>query len=547
MDLFSLFSFSKPVARRRAPSRPDRSRDSNRASSRGSTRPRLPRGAPGRPFEALEPRALLSATGVTYQGGPLINNVAVETVFLGQEWSTDPTLHSNAYQLDQFFNYLTNSSYMDMLHEYSTPQAGQIGRGSFAGGVVLPEDDWRRGMIADQTIENILNNEIVAGNIAPPDSNRLLFVFTPPNVAVTQGGSSSDGFPEGFAGYHNSFVDSAGGLVRYAVIPDPIGNDQGSLSVFDQQTSASSHEMAEAVTDPDGTSWWDDSNDAQSGEEIGDFADLNTNTVYLGGYAVERLWSNQFGGLEAPAGFSPTPTPISTGGITPPASGGQTSGGQTSGGNSNADELPPNLASVAMSLTHDTNSEASFVAGIYQEYVGRAPDLAGLDYWIGRMKSSMTDEQVEAAFTSTPEYVQVHGPSDTGWVSAMYQDVLGRAADAAGLQYWTSQLQAGVSHYQVALGLADSAEHEALVIGNDYQTFLGRSASPQDVSYWVSRFEQGATNEQLLASFLASAEYYNNPAKGQADRIAWIDSAFQDLYGRAPSGYETTEWLAELG
>lgn len=540
MDLFSLLSLSKPVTAHR------RHRRAGPGRARQVLSPRLAL----RRLEALEPRALLSATGVTYQGGPLINNVAVETVFLGQEWSTDPNLQANAYQLDQFFNYITNSSYMDMLHEYSTPQAGQIGPGSFAGGVILPQDNWRRGVISDQSIENILNNEIVAGGIAPPDSNKLLFVFTPPNVVVTQNGGSSDGFPEGFAGYHNSFVDSAGGLVRYAVIPDPIGNDQGSLSVFDQQTSASSHEMAEAITDPDSTSWWDNTNDANSGEEIGDFADLNTDTVYLGGYAVERIWSNQFGGLEAPAGFTLTPTPISTGGQNSGggSTGGSTggSGGGSTGGSGGANDLPPNLSGVAMSLTHDTNYEASFVAAIYQQYVGRAPDLAGLDYWIGRMHDGLTDEQVEAAFTSTPEYVQVHGASDVGWVSGMYQDVLGRAADQAGLQYWTSQLQAGVSRYQVALGLADSTEHEAIVVGNDYQTLLGRSASPGEINYWVSRFEQGTTNEQLLASFLASAEYFNNPAKGQGDRTAWIDSAFQDLYGRAPSSYETSEWLSEL-
>ena len=92
--------------------------------ARANRQSRLPR----RGAERLEPRAMLSTGGVTYQGGPLINNVAVETVFLGQAWANNSQLVQNANDLNQFFNYVTNSSYMDLLHEYSTPQAGQIGR-----------------------------------------------------------------------------------------------------------------------------------------------------------------------------------------------------------------------------------------------------------------------------------------------------------------------------------------------------------------------------------------------------------------------------------
>ncbi|HJT32730.1 MAG TPA: hypothetical protein VJ783_11875, partial [Pirellulales bacterium] len=288
------------------------------------------------PIERLEPRRLLS--GVTYQGGRLIDNAAVETVYLGRGWTTDPALQQNAAQLDQFFATFTNSTFMDMLAEYSTPQGGQIGRGGFTGQVNLAQDNWRAGTIPDGMIRRLLDSEIVSRAIARPSANQVLFVFTPPNVAVTQDGSSSNGHPVGFAGYHDSFVDSQGDTVVYAVIPDPLGNDRiAGLSAFDQQTEASSHELAEAVTDPTRRGWWDDTSDATSGLEIADFANPSTDVVYLGLYAVERVWSNRLQGLQSPAGSTSSPTsspPAGPTGSTPP------------GGT-----IPPNVGSVAAAFT----------------------------------------------------------------------------------------------------------------------------------------------------------------------------------------------------
>jgi hypothetical protein len=501
--------------------------------------------------ETLEPRQMLASGGVTYQGGPLINNVAVETVFLGTAWTSDPTLQQNAAQLDQFFGYVTNSSFMDLLAQYGTPQAGLIGHGSFTGQVNIAQDVWRRSTVSDATIENELNSEIVSGAIPSPNSNQLLFVFTPPNIAVSQGGTRSNGYPTGFAGYHNSFVDSAGQLVRYAVIPDPIGNDQvPGLTSIQQQTEAASHELAEAVTDPDGTSWWDNTNDSTSGYEIADFANISTDTVYLNGYAVEELWSNAADGLAASAGatLSPTattppatsppstPPPITTPpSTTPPASTPPASS-----------PVPANLGQVAESLTHNAPYYATFVASAYEHYLGRATDAGGLNYWVAQMQLGTTDEQLEAELLASPEYAALHGGTDASWIAGMYQDLLGRTVDVPGMSYWLTQLQAGESRYEIALGIARSPEREAIVVANDYQTYLGRSASSAEISYWVNAFEFGARNEDVITGFIASPEYYNASSKGQGSNVAWVDSVFEDLYRTPPTPTQLDYWLVQL-
>lgn len=483
-------------------------------------------------IECLEPRRLL--TGVTYQGGRLLDNAAVETVFLGRGWDSDPALAQNAAQLDQFFSTITNSTFMDMLAEYGTPQGGQIGRGSFTGHVTLPQDNWRAGTISDRTIQSLLDSEIVSRAIARPGANQLLFVFTPPGVAVTKDGSSSNGRPVGFAGYHDSFVDSQGDTVVYAVIPNPVGNDRiPGRSAFDQQTEAASHELAEAVTNPTRAGWWDDTGDSTSGLEIADFANPASDVVYLGPYAVERVWSNRMHGLVAPAGSTAVPNGS-------PGSG-------DAGGGSQAGAIPPELGSVAVAFTQVLGYDGAIVSRAYQQYIGREPDDAGLNYWVGRMQAGLTEEQLDAAFIGSPEYVRDHGGNAAAWVTGMYQNLLDRSPDAQGLQYWTARLQAGESHDAVALGFAASPEREARVVNDEYRALLGRPASQTETATWVNQLVSGVRRDALVAALIGSAAYFNDPNKGDGSDAAWVGSVYHDLFGMsAPSG-EEQYWVSQLG
>jgi hypothetical protein len=89
-----------------------------------------------------------------------------------------------------------------------------------------------------------------------------------------------------FCGYHND-ID---GQVFYAVMPYPAcaGCTSG-LSVIDALTATTSHELAEAITDPiPGQGWYDDQNG-----EIGDICAWQTKK--LGDYTVQLEWSNNAG------------------------------------------------------------------------------------------------------------------------------------------------------------------------------------------------------------------------------------------------------------
>jgi Calx-beta domain/Bacterial Ig-like domain (group 3)/FG-GAP-like repeat/Domain of unknown function (DUF4214) len=209
--------------------------------------------------------------------------------------------------------------------------------------------------------------------------------------------------------------------------------------------------------------------------------------------------------------------------------------------------IPKNLIAIANDFTHAPEALSIFVTNAYRLYLKRLPDSQGISYWIDQLQNhGLTDEKLETGFISSTEYIQNHGGTGQAWVIGMYQDLLGRNPDQGGLTYWTGVLSGGGSAFTVALGFAASAEREGQRIAGDYQIFLGRQLDPAGQAFWVNQFLKGARNEDVVAGFLGSAEYYQNSNKGQSNHMAWVDSAFQDMFNRDPSASELANWLSQM-
>jgi large repetitive protein len=167
-------------------------------------------------------------------------------------------------------------------------------------------------------------------------------------------------------------------------------------------------------------------------------------------------------------------------------------------------------ASVTNALLSSDEYLANFVIGpAYAKYLGRAADPAGVQYWISQMHRGLTDQGLVAALASSPEFFSNSGGTNASFVGALYQSVLGRPADAAGATFWTGQLAAGASRFNVALSFAISAEDVAETISGDFEHLLDRAPSLSELNQWVSAFTRGAaTNESLIASLAATDEYF---------------------------------------
>lgn len=82
---------------------------------------------------------------------------------------------------------------------------------------------------------------------------------------------------------------------------------------------------------------------------------------------------------------------------------------------------------------------------LYTAYFNRVADKAGVDYWANEMDANgWTLDQVAQSFADQAEYQAIYGNlGNEGTIVAIYENLLNRAPDAAGLAYWKEQLDSG--------------------------------------------------------------------------------------------------------
>lgn len=93
---------------------------------------------------------------------------------------------------------------------------------------------------------------------------------------------------------------------------------------------------------------------------------------------------------------------------------------------------------------HQTTDQAvADLYALYQAAFDRAPDFNGLNYWLNLLHSGTRLEKVTEDFVRSNEYIGQHGAniSDPNFVTDLYHNLLNRAPDQAGLDYWTEQIQ----------------------------------------------------------------------------------------------------------
>jgi hypothetical protein len=115
----------------------------------------------------------------------------------------------------------------------------------------------------------------------------------------------------------------------------------------------------------------------------------------------------------------------------------------------------------------DVHGAAGEAYRLYQAAFDRTPDKAGLGYWIAAMDKGMSLTQAAAGFTGSAEFANLYGAhtSDTQFVQALYQNVLHRAGDSAGADFWMHALASSVTRADVLANFSESTENQAQVIG----------------------------------------------------------------------------------
>ena len=110
---------------------------------------------------------------------------------------------------------------------------------------------------------------------------------------------------------------------------------------------------------------------------------------------------------------------------------------------------------------------------LYQAAFNRVPDTAGLGYWISAADRGTTLTSMAQSFVTSAEFTTTYGAlDDAAFVTRLYANVLHRAPEGAGLDYWVGSLNAHTATRSDELaGFSESAENQAAlagVIGNGF-------------------------------------------------------------------------------
>ena len=197
------------------------------------------------------------------------------------------------------------------------------------------------------------------------------------------------------------------------------------------------------------------------------------------------------------------------------------------------------------------------VTRLYQAAFNRAPDLAGLDYNRDLVDADRVPlATLAASFANSPEFMSLYGsPDNAGFVRQMYQNVLHRAPDGAGLQVWLNYLGAGASQGQVLAGFADSRENrqQILPIAGDkndseaarmYQAALNRAPDDQGLSFWSNKLQAGAAPETVAQGFTDSNEF--KQLYGTLNATEFVKQLYANVLNRAADATGLEFWVDQL-
>lgn len=189
-------------------------------------------------------------------------------------------------------------------------------------------------------------------------------------------------------------------------------------------------------------------------------------------------------------------------------------------------------------------SNEEYATYMYKAFFGRNPDQGGLNYWVGQLNGGMSRTDVFIGFANSKEfaglcssygivkgyYIKGVDPNQGAMVSLfverLYNEILGRSCDDAGMAYWTEQLCSHKkSGSEVAFDFVFSNELKNKNLCNDhyvemlYKAFMGRSSDASGKSHWIDMLKAGTSREVVFNGFAASQEF-----KGICDSYGIITS-----------------------
>jgi len=258
----------------------------------------------GQPQGQGKPSRSSSSNGIDYHGGPVMLDNSKGPPNIYYIWYGNWTGNSATTILTDLAKNIGGSSY---LHINSTYYDGSNAHVSgLASYQTSTTDSYSHGTtLTDAGVQAVVANAITSQRTLPLDSNAVYFVLTSADV------NESSGFCTQYCGWHTHATIS-GTDIKFAFVGNP---DRCPSACAEQTTgpnanagadgmaSIISHELEEAISDPDLNAWYD-----RRGEENADKCAWTFGTEYTANgakanmrlgtrdYLIQQNWVNASGG-----------------------------------------------------------------------------------------------------------------------------------------------------------------------------------------------------------------------------------------------------------
>lgn len=183
-------------------------------------------------------------------------------------------------------------------------------------------------------------------------------------------------------------------------------------------------------------------------------------------------------------------------------------------------------ASAEFQARYGALNNSAFITEMYRFSLNREPDEPGLQHWLNFMNNGMTRAEVLYHFSELIEHKNVMTArilaegmwiqdENTIAIARLYDSILDKLPDIAGLRSYRNQMDAGTTLLQVAQALMGQPEYQAVYggLGNQafvekmYQVILNRTGDSGGIASWTAQLDAGLSRAELLVNFSQSIEH----------------------------------------
>ena len=145
---------------------------------------------------------------------------------------------------------------------------------------------------------------------------------------------------------------------------------------------------------------------------------------------------------------------------------------------------------------------------VFRRFLEREADPGGRSYWVDALRAGRSLRIFRAQLFGSNEYFTKAGGTNAAFVERAYEDVLGRLPDTAGRNYWIGRIEAGVGRGSVANAFLVSSEARRFLVREQFLRFLDREPTTSERDAWMEVVRTQPGGEQALISFLAGSTAY---------------------------------------